>query len=175
MRFLLLPKKNSCLSEVVVISVFWIKFQLSFASEGLDDVVLDHQKKDVCLQTYFSSLTCNPHWGKKSILSFHYCVCQVPSLALCLVLLLLVSLFIRCDRFYLILFHSLGSFLDFFFCSFSLWKRGSSCPFLCIWLCSFFPSFSHCQYLSCPATFLLLFAFLAGDKAMCSHVPEEWA
>lgn len=69
-EILLLPKKNSCLSEVVVISVVYIKFQLSFASEGLDDVVLDHQKKDVCLQTYFSSLTCNPHWGKKVF--FHF-------------------------------------------------------------------------------------------------------
>lgn len=56
---------ESCLSELVVTSIFCIKFQLSFALEGLDMVVLDHQKKDVCLWAYFSSLTCNPHWGEK--------------------------------------------------------------------------------------------------------------
>lgn len=56
---------ESCLSELVVSSIFCIKFQLSFASEGLDVVVLDYQKKNVGLWVYFSSLTCNPHWGIK--------------------------------------------------------------------------------------------------------------
>lgn len=96
---------DTCLSELAVASVFWINFQLSFASESLDVVVLDNQKKDVLPASPPLLLNLQSPLGEKkserecSIPSFHHCICQVPSLALCLVLLLLVSFFNRHDRF----------------------------------------------------------------------------
>lgn len=134
-------------------------------------MVLDHQKKDVCLQTYFSSLTCNPHWGKKSILSFHCCICQVPSLALCLVLLLLVSLFIRCDRFSLIPF--LRIFPRFF--SFALFLYGKEAAVVpssasdCVPFFLPFPIVNICLVLP-PSCFSLLFWL---ETKQCVHMYQK--